>query len=278
MTSVVENHESLPLALSQVIQEASAEASKQGRLIAFKILHALPTWISGDLTDFSAGLKASLANQLVKSRSREMYVICTSSRSATGEVEIDFTATDLPGFKLSSDAKAFYSRRLVPYSERETFKHLLPPATDTSHMQVDEELLTGYCILVVDDSEDSLEYETRLIERFGGHCQCARTGAEAVEKALAHHFDVVLMDIKMPTLDGNDAMKSLAEQRYKVPVVALSAYASVQERKASLKNGFADYLSKPIIPGQLLKTIARVTHRSLPIVHAPAQETPVPTV
>jgi DNA-binding response OmpR family regulator len=59
-----------------------------------------------------------------------------------------------------------------------------------------------------------------------------------------------------------------------MPVVALSAFTSTKERKHSLSHGFADYLSKPIVPEQLIRTIARLTNRSLPIVHQPAVTRP----
>lgn len=266
---------SLPHALSDAIQAVAAQAVRQGRLVSLKIVNALPTWVEDDLMRFSGDLQTCLLKHLAKAKSRELYVICTMSKVAAGEIELEFTATDLPGFKLSSDAKPFFTFKLRPFSERETFRHLLPVDGEADHLRVAGQLLSGFCILCVDDSEESLDYETRLIEKFGGRCVCARTGEEAIEKALKHHFDVVLMDIKMPTLDGNAAMRVLADQRYRIPVVALSAFSSVKERKESLKNGFADYLSKPIIAEQLVKTITRLTHRSLPIVQSEPSPDPL---
>lgn len=254
---------SLPLALNQAIQSHAARAFAEGRLFSFKILHALPTWIASDLTDFRAQLEACLEKHQSRSRNaKELYVICTLARLGEGEIELEFTASDLPGNKLSSDAKPFFSYRLKPFSERETFKHLLPLESEAS---LDAEVLSGYCILIVDDSEEALQYESRLVEKFGGKAVCARNGEQAINLALNEHFDIVLMDIKMPGVTGNDAMKTLVDKRYRMPVVALSAFSSVQERKESLKHGFADYLSKPIVPEQLIRTIARLTQRSLPI-------------
>ena len=265
---------SLPLALNCALQSHAAKAFAQGRLFSFKIIHSLPTWIASDLAEFSHALEECLGKQLAKSRSREMYVLCTLSRAANDEVELEFTATDLPGFKLSSDARPFFSYKLRPFSERETFKHLLPLDTDSSgELRLVDELLSGYCVLIVDDSAEALEYTSRLVEKFGGKAACAATGSEGIERALNEHFDIVLMDIKMPNVDGNEAMKTLVDKRYRMPVVALSAFTSVAERKVSLAHGFSDYLSKPIVPEQLIRTIARLTNRSLPIVHqAPAPD------
>ena len=272
MENVTAQPHSLPLALNHAIQSHAAKAFAQGRLFSFKILHGLPTWIADDLTDFRRGLEACLNKQLAKSRAKEMYVICSLARLGEHEIELEFTATDLPGFKLSSDAKPFFTYKLKTFSERETFKHLLPLANDASEVRLAEELLSGFCVLIVDDSEEALLYESRLVEKFGGKAVCARTGEEAIEKALNDHFDIVLMDIKMPNVDGNEAMKTLVDRRYRMPVVALSAFSSVKERKESLSHGFADYLSKPIVPEQLIRTIARLTQRSLPIVHAVSEE------
>lgn len=265
MTNDLGTPRSLPTALYDVVQTAAAVASGQDRLFSFKIINALPTWITTDLGPFSSGLIDAISKQFARSKSRESYVICTSSNQNDGQVEIDFTLSDLPGFKLSSDAKPFYSYKLQPFSERETFKHLLPPANDENHLRLADELLKGFCILVVDDSPEAVAYETRLIEKFGGNAASASSGEEAIEKALAKHYDLVLMDIKMPNGNGNDAMKTLVDNRYRMPVVALSAFSSVTERKESLQHGFSDYLSKPIVPEQLLRTIARLTNRSLPI-------------
>jgi CheY-like chemotaxis protein len=260
---------SLPLALNRAIQSHAAKAFEQGRLFSFKIVNGLPTWIAHDLSSFEYALEACLGKQLEKSRSREMYVICSFSRLPDGKIELEFTASDLPGYKLSSDAKPFFTYSMRPYSERETFKHLLPLATDeATEIKLAGEILSGFCVLIVDDSEEALTYASRLVEKFGGKSCCARTGQEAIDKALSEHFDVVLMDIKMPNVDGNTAMKTLVDQRYRMPVVAVSGFSSKEERKHSLSHGFADYLSKPIVPEQLIRTIARLTNRSLPLVHS----------
>lgn len=260
-----ESPHSLPLALNRAIQAHAAKAFAQGRFFSFKILHPLPTWIADELTSFRENLEDCLAKQLSKSHARETYVICSLSRAAGQLIELEFTATDLPGFKLSSDAKPFFTYKLRPFSERETFKHLLPPENETTDLKLIDDLLAGYRILIVDDSEEALQYESRLVEKFGGIAVCARSGDEGIEKALGGHFDAVLMDIKMPNVDGNEAMKTLVDRRYRMPVVALSAFSSTKERKESLAHGFADYLSKPIRPEQLIRTIARLTNRSFPL-------------
>lgn len=259
---------SLPLALNQVIQSHAASAFEQGRLFSFKIVNPLPTWIATDLEDFKSAFSESLEKLNSRARARESYVMCTFSRSNNDQLELEFTATDLPGFKLSSDAKPFFTYKLTPYSERETFKALLPFANESTDLRLVDELLSGYCVLIADDSEEALAYESRLVEKFGGRAVQARTGQEAIEKALNEHFDIVLMDIKMPNVDGNMAMKTLVDQRYRMPVVALSAFSSVKERKVSLSHGFSDYLSKPIVPEQLIRTIARLTNRSFPMMQA----------
>lgn len=263
---------SLPLALNQVIQAHASRAFSEGRLFSFKILNGLPTWISSDLTDFKIKLGECLLKQLAKSRAKEMYVICSLSRQPNELIELDFTSTDLPGFKLSSDAKPFFIYQMKPFSERETFKHLLPLESESTDLHLADELLSGYRILIVDDSDDALEYESRLIEKFGGRAVCSKNGEDAIEKALNDHFDIVLMDIKMPSVDGNAAMRTLVDCRYRMPVVALSAFSSVRERNESLAHGFADYLSKPIVSEQLIRTIARLTNRSLPIVPSGAEQ------
>ncbi|MNK06288.1 Autoinducer 2 sensor kinase/phosphatase LuxQ [compost metagenome] len=101
-------------------------------------------------------------------------------------------------------------------------------------------------VLVVDDSEDLRLLMTRYLKKQGAEVETAENGLQAVDMAMAKPFDVILMDIKMPVLDGYKATARLRESGYKSSIVALTAQASVEGQKQSLENGFDGYLSKPV--------------------------------
>jgi CheY-like chemotaxis protein len=75
----------------------------------------------------------------------------------------------------------------------------------------------------------------------------ANNGAEAIELVNANpEIQLVLMDIKMPVMNGNIAMKELKKTHPKLPIIALSAFAMESDKETALASGFDSYLSKPI--------------------------------
>ncbi len=101
-------------------------------------------------------------------------------------------------------------------------------------------------LLMVDDSEDNRKLIKLLLENTDVTITTAENGKQAVETALSLDFDLVLMDMQMPIMDGIEATKWLRAAGYTVPIVALTANAMKQERQQFLDAGCDDFLSKPI--------------------------------
>ncbi|MES2801109.1 MAG: response regulator [Bdellovibrionota bacterium] len=101
-------------------------------------------------------------------------------------------------------------------------------------------------LLIVDDSADNRELMTHLLSSLGMETQTAENGRQAIEKALSQDFDVILMDIQMPEMDGFEAAKILREKNCHSRIIAVTAHAMKGDRETCLKNGFDDYLSKPL--------------------------------
>ncbi len=116
--------------------------------------------------------------------------------------------------------------------------------------------LKGFRVLVVDDSPDNQFLVERLLTKNGATVDTAQDGEEGVAKALSGSFDVVLMDIQMPKLDGYQAKKALDKSGYKKPVIALTAHAMSDERIKTQAAGFAGHLTKPLNGTELLNTLA----------------------
>jgi len=129
-------------------------------------------------------------------------------------------------------------------------------------------LPAGCRILLAEDGPDNQRLISFLLEKAGATVVVADNGAIAVEQVLAHMgeaqtpgFDVVLMDMQMPVLDGYGATQQLRAAGYRGPIVAVTAHAMKSDRLKCLQVGCDDYLSKPIDRNGLLKTVGDVLAR-----------------
>ena len=143
-----------------------------------------------------------------------------------------------------------------------------------------EDLTAGQCraeptphdtlhILVADDHPTNRFLAGKLLEMFGCSFEAVENGAEAVEAVRARAFDLVLMDIKMPVMDGvqaTRAIRTLGDGKGSIPVLALTANADDQDARAYLAAGMNAVVSKPIQPDVLLDAIRRAM--SVPLSHA----------
>jgi len=120
---------------------------------------------------------------------------------------------------------------------------------------ISETDLTGTRILLAEDSPDNEALIRAYLKQTGAEIQVARDGAEALEKALESDFDLILMDIQMPRMDGLEATRRLRQQNFKRPIVALSAHALAEEVQRSLAAGCQAHLTKPVTRKALIRGI-----------------------
>lgn len=106
--------------------------------------------------------------------------------------------------------------------------------------------LNGRRILVVDDNEDNLMVMDLLLNKTRANVRLVSSGIEAVKVVNASKFDLVLMDIQMPEMDGYETLAALRSQGYEGPVWAASAYTMKEDLKRSREAGFVHHISKPI--------------------------------
>lgn len=118
--------------------------------------------------------------------------------------------------------------------------------------------LEGLRILLVEDSPDNQDLICSLLAREGASVDVVDSGIMGVKKALEENYNVVLMDIQMPGLDGHEAVARLRAQGYNRPIAALTAHALSSERLKSLREGFDDYLTKPIDRVRLIRSLKRL--------------------
>ncbi len=112
-------------------------------------------------------------------------------------------------------------------------------------------------ILLVEDNEINQLIAVELITSQGHIVDVAHNGQEAIQMINNGNYDIVLMDIQMPVMDGLTATRKIREnsQLANLPIIAMSAHAMTGDREISLTHGMNDHLSKPINPDLLYKTI-----------------------
>ena len=117
--------------------------------------------------------------------------------------------------------------------------------------------MTGERILVVEDNEKNMKLFRDVLVATGFRALEATTGGEAVELAVEHTPDLVLMDIQLPDADGVDVLHQLRtdDRTAAIPVLAVTAQAMLGDHERFLAAGFDGYVSKPVNVGELIGTV-----------------------
>lgn len=189
-----------------------------------------------------SGLGLCLAKQLATALGGD--VLLTQSEAGKGST---FTASINPGL---SEAAVMLSG-LTEQDLRSAEPHALSPKLERMPS------LAPMRILLADDSPDNRMLMTYFLERQGAKVTQVDDGAKALEMGLKNSFDLVLLDIQMPFLDGYDVCQSLRAGGCSLPIVALTAHAMQGVRERCLKCGFTEVLTKPIAFRQLIEAAAR---------------------
>lgn len=181
------------------------------------------------------GLGLSIAKQLAKLMGGDIQL----ERTAPGQ-GCDF----LISIKIS--AAAAFSDDLKRLPPSETFKKIFENC-----------LLEGKKILVVDDSLDNLVLVSRIISKVGGCVETAEDGIQGVEKVSKGEYDVVLMDLEMPRMDGLEALHQIRSLGINTHIIALTGHAFEEDRTRCLEAGFDDYICKPIDKSALIQSVLK---------------------
>jgi len=113
-------------------------------------------------------------------------------------------------------------------------------------------------VLVLDDEQIVLESVTRILESEDYEVKACRRGEEAVEALKGREFDILITDLKMPGMDGLQAMEALAEIDPDLSMIVITGYATVDSAVKAMKLGAVDYIRKPFTPDQLSELVAKV--------------------
>ena len=175
------------------------------------------------------------------------------------------TAAGIHGFLVKPVARAALFDSIL-----EVFGHAAPRARQS---MPGEAAIPGFPhahILLVEDNPFNQQVASELLSRTGCRVTLAASGTAAVELTAANRFDVILMDIQMPDMDGYCAAQRIRETGNTTPILALTANAMTEDRARCLAAGMDDHLGKPIDPEQLY----RLLRRWLPEKGAPRHDLP----
>ncbi len=173
------------------------------------------------------------------------------------EVREEAERLQLDGFLVKPVTKSMIVDTLV-----NVFGHAGEDAVATAETQ-QAASLRGARILLTEDNEINQQIAVELLESAGATVQIANNGREAVDILLKGpqppSFDVVLMDLQMPEMDGYQATAKLRSEPWvrSLPIIAMTAHATIEERQRCLAAGMNDHISKPIDPAMLYETVGR---------------------
>lgn len=144
----------------------------------------------------------------------------------------------------------------IPSEEEERPRELI-----TKH-SLAEQRRQNVRILVAEDNPVNQKVVIKTLERLGFTADVVSNGREAVEALEKEAYDLVLMDVQMPELDGLEAAGIIRDpssrvQNHRVPIIALTAHAMQGDREKALAAGMDDYLTKPVKPGQLAEMLKK---------------------
>ncbi len=185
------------------------------------------------------GLGLSISKRLAEALGGNIQVQSHSGQGSTFTVTVETGPLD--GVRMIDAASAVRLR-----------EHKEPPKRETFHVR-----LRPSRVLLVDDGESNRQLITVLLRRAGVEVREAVNGMEALQHFEEGSFDLVLMDMQMPVMDGYEATRRLREQGHNVPVVAMTANTLQGDEERCRRAGCSDFLMKPIDIDGLLELLAQ---------------------
>jgi CheY-like chemotaxis protein len=133
----------------------------------------------------------------------------------------------------------------------DTAQSAVPPT------QQNEQSLLGMRVLMVEDYPINVRIASRFLERWQVSVDVAENGQIALDKYTAGQYDLILMDIQMPVMDGLHATRAIRLNDARIPIVALTASATPTDQANAYAAGMNSFLTKPFNPDELFRTLLR---------------------
>jgi CheY-like chemotaxis protein len=135
---------------------------------------------------------------------------------------------------------------------------------DEARADADVQLKTSFAgrrVLLAEDDDFNREIGTMLLEDVGLAVDVAEDGQAALEMATSKTYDLILMDMQMPKMDGMEATRQIRSSGHALPIVAMTANAFAEDRQRCLEAGMDDFLTKPVDPKVFYQVLLRQLSR-----------------
>ncbi len=264
-------------------EEISTDAARLQQVLLHLLSNALRFTERGDvrvhvrraLCDTQDGIEFAVSDTGIGITAEDRLRILRPFTAAGGSDRRTSGGTGL-GLSLSSRLVELLGGTLAIESEvgrGSTFRVVVPlgfaetaPRAEPAPVAPPPPSLAGTWILLAEDSPDNQRLIASFLRRAGAVVEVVANGRLALERVAtaeqaSEPFDLVLMDMQMPELDGCEATRALRARGCDLPIVALTAHALPADREECLSAGCNDFLTKPIERAQLLEAVARNAHK-----------------
>ncbi len=240
------------------------------RMIARVERKSLPAQLVIDVIDTGVGIPSDKQNQIFEPFMQADTSVTRKfggtglglsiSRRLARLMGGDLTVESSPGagsdFRLSVATGDIANTRFVSLN---AVGDVIPTRKQRGRPSADVPLLTGLRVLLVDDGDSNRKLISLILKRAGAKLVEACDGQQACDAALGSEtFDVILLDMQMPIMDGYTAAGKMREAGLTTPIIALTAHAMKGDREQCLEAGCSDYLTKPVSAEELLARMEQV--------------------
>ena len=191
-------------------------------------------------------------------------IVDQKSDGSTSEYGIGISITNklaelMDGKLISNDGSQEGPSYLARFPFLPIAEPLPSPATKAESPQSDWKVpdLSAFAILVAEDEISNFEYIEKVLSPTSVKIEWAADGKQALEQFEKGKFDLILLDLRMPILDGYELAKFIRKQDQSIPIIAQSAFSSQENRDASQRSGANEHINKPYLPETLINAISR---------------------
>ena len=233
-----------------------------------KLFDALMRAVLGELSN-DKSLRPYLASEKAMD-GRDTRTVHAHSNPVRAAVA---AADNTNGAHSADTKKSALATLLAPRAGEAALNQASSPATGAAAEHVTPTTTRRYNVLVAEDNEVNQQVIGGMLRKLGHRYTMVGDGRAAVDAAKLHHFDVILMDIQMPILDGTAATLEIRtyfadaetlNQAACPPIVAMTAHALAGDKEGYLANGMDDYISKPIRSAEVAAVLERTAGQSIP--------------